>query len=343
MKVSSTRSRRITFWILATILCIPYAGVNALAQYTQTNLVTNTLDPKLVNAWGLAYGVSSPFWVGDERTGKSTVYDASGSIVPLVVSIPAATTGAKGTPTGVVANATSGFVISQNGTSGPAAFIFDTLDGTISGWNSSVNAGNAVIVINNHATANYTGLAIATTSTGSTFLYAANSAQNRIEVYNSSFKLVKTFTDASLTGFTVYGVQTIKNKLYVTFNGAPGTGAVDVFSFSGTLLQKLTSNGSSGPLNGPWGVALAPSTFGVLSGALLVGNVSNGRINAFNPVTGAFRGPLKDTTGKIISNPGLWALEFGGGGGSSSNGNTNQLFLTAGGGAYATGVFAVIQ
>lgn len=343
MKVSPTKSRSVIFWILATTLCIPYAGIQALAQYTQTNLVTNTLDPNLVNAWGLAYGGSSPFWVSDERTGKSTVYDANGSIVPLVVAIPGATTGVKGTPTGIVANATSGFVISQNGTSGPAAFIFDTLDGTISGWNSLVNAGNAVIAINNHASANYTGLAIATTSTGNTFLYAANSAKNRIEVYNSSFKLVKTFTDSTLTGFSVYGVQTIKSRLYVTFNGAAGTGAVDVFSLSGTLLQKLTSNGSPGPLNGPWGVALAPSTFGALSGALLVGNVNNGRINAFNPVTGAFRGTVKDKTGKIISNPGLWALQFGGGGGSSSNGNTNQLFLTAGGGGYSTGLFAVIQ
>jgi uncharacterized protein (TIGR03118 family) len=336
-----TTPRRPAFWMLLTILSISTAGSNALAQFTQTNLVTNVQDPNLVNAWGLAYGAGSPFWVSDEGTGKSTVYDASGTIVSLVVTIPAATSGPKGTPTGIVANPTSGFVIAQSGTSGAAAFIFDTMDGTISGWNPSVNAGSAVIAVNNHATANYTGLAIATLA-GKSFLYAANNAKNQIEVYNSSFKLVKTFTDASLTGFSVYGVQAIKNNLYVTFSGTAG-GAVDVFSLSGTLVKTVTSNGSGGPLNAPWGVALAPSDFGVFSGALLVGNVGNGHINAFNLSTGKFKGAVKDTTGAVIVNPGLWALQFGGGGGSSSNGNTNQLFLTAGGGGYSTGVFAVIQ
>src|SRR5271170_1771673 len=133
-----TTPRRPAFWMLLTILSISTAGSNALAQFTQTNLVTNVQDPNLVNAWGLAYGAGSPFWVSDEGTGKSTVYDASGTIVSLVVTIPAA----------------------QSGPSGAAAFIFDTMDGTISGWNPSVNAGSAVIAVNNHATANYTGLAI---------------------------------------------------------------------------------------------------------------------------------------------------------------------------------------
>jgi len=342
MKASPVKAKCIVLWILAITFFIPNASISALAQYSQTNLVTNTADSSLVNAWGLAYGSTSPFWIADERTGKSTVYDADGTIVSLTVTIPGATTTAKGTPTGIVANPTGGFLITQNGVSGAAEFIFDTIDGTISGWNSSVNAGSAVIVINNHATANYTGLAIATTSAGKTFLYAANSAKNQIEVYDSTFKLVKTFTDPSLTGFSVYGVQTIKTKLFVTFKGAAG-GAVDVFSFSGALLQKLTSNGSTGPLNMPWGLALAPSTFKALSGSLLVGNVGDGKINAFNPTTGVFKGAVKDTTGKVIANRGLWALEFGGGGGSSSNGTTNQLFITAGGGAYATGLFAVIQ
>jgi hypothetical protein len=232
-----TTPRRPAFWMLLTILSISTAGSNALAQFTQTNLVTNVQDPNLVNAWGLAYGAGSPFWVSDEGTGKSTVYDASGTIVSLVVTIPAATSGPKGTPTGIVANPTSGFVIAQSGTSGAAAFIFDTMDGTISGWNPSVNAGSAVIAVNNHATANYTGLAIATLA-GKSFLYAANNAKNQIEVYNSSFKLVKTFADASLTGFSVYGVQAIKNNLYVTFSGTAG-GAVDVFSLSGTLVKTV--------------------------------------------------------------------------------------------------------
>lgn len=336
------RSTSVALWILATILCIVAASTGVFAQYTQTNLVTSTQDPNLINAWGLAYSSSGPFWVADEGSGKSTVYDANGTIVSLVVTIPPGTNRPKGTPTGIVANGTTGFVISQNGTSAPAAFIFDTLDGTISGWNPSVNAGSAVIVINNNATATYTGLAIATTAGGKTFLYAANSLKNQIEVYDSTFKLVKTFTDSSLTGLSVYGAQVIKGKLFVTFSGTTG-GAVDVFSLSGTLLQKLTSNGTTGPLKTPWGLALAPSNFGVLSNTLLVGNVGNGRINAFSPSTGKLVGTVKDKTGKVIVNGGLWALQFGGGGGGSSNGNTNQLFITAGGGGYATGVLAVIQ
>jgi len=315
------------------------AVANAHAQYTQTNLVTTSQDPNLANAWGLAYGVGGPFWVSDEQSGKSTVYDASGTIISEVVSIPAAR-GSKGSPSGIVANASTGFVISEGGVSAPASFIFATLDGTISGWNSSVDPKNAVIAVNNSTTSSYSGLAIATVS-GTTLLYAANSAKNQIEIYNNKFKLVKTFTDSSLTGMSVYGVQTIKGKIFVTFNGAGG--AVDIFSPAGTLVKKLTSNPSGGTLNSPWGLALAPNNFGVMSNALLVGNVSDGHINAFNASTGALIGPLKDTAGKIIANPGLWGLQFGGGTGNSGNGNTNQLFLTAGTGGYTTGLFAVIQ
>jgi uncharacterized protein (TIGR03118 family) len=336
--------RPITLWILATVICfILIFAADAQAQYTQTNLVTNTQDPNLLNAWGLAYSSTSPFWVSNERTGTSTVYDANGTIVSLVVTVPpGASGGKKGTPAGIVANPTSGFVISQNGTSGPATFIFSTLDGTISGWNSSVNATNAVIAVNNSTTANYPGLAILTNSAGTPFLYAANMAKNQIEVYNSSFKLVKTFTDSSLTGLSVYGIQAIKGSIYVTFSGKTGA-AVDIFTSSGTKVKTLTSNTTSGPLQNPWGLALAPSNFKILSGSLLVGNVTNGEINAFNPSTGAFTGVLKNTSGTAIANPGLWGMQFGGGTGSSGNGNTNQLFITAGGGNYSTGVFAVIQ
>jgi len=331
---------RVLCSILFTTLTLFLVVVTCQAQYTQTNLVTTTQDPNLKNAWGLAYAPTSPFWVSDENSGKSTVYDADGTIGSLVVSVPAGTSG-RGSPTGIVANSTSGFVVTQNGVSGPAAFIFATFDGTISGWNSSVNATNAVIAVNNSGTANYTGLAIATTTTGTTLLYAANSAKNQIEVYNDKFKLVKTFGDTSLTGLTVYGVQVIKGVLFVTFNGTGG--AVDIFNLTGKLVKKLTSNGVGGPLNSPWGLALAPKNFGVMSGALLVGNVNDGKINAFNLSTGALKGPLMDTNGKVIANPGLWGLQFGGGTGSTGNGNTNQLFLTAGTGGYATGLFAVIQ
>ena len=311
-------------------------GTQAMAQYTLQSLVTTAQDSHLKNAWGMAYLPGNPFWIADEASGFSTVYDANGTIVPLVVTIPPAATGA-GTPTGLVANSTTGFVVTQNGKSGPAAFIFDTLDGTISGWNSTVNNGAAVIAVNNAGKANYTGLAIGTAGT-QTLLYAANQSTNRIEIYNSSFKLLKTFTDTKLTGLTVYGVAVVKGFVVVTFSGAT-TGAVDVFSASGTLLKTLVPPTST--LKGPWGIALAPANFDTLSNTLLIGNVDDGTINGFSTKTGALVGTVKDKNGSVISIPGLWAIEFGGG--SSANGNTNQLFFAAGTGFYSTGEFGVIN
>lgn len=311
-------------------------GERALAQYTLTSLVTTTKDPNLKNAWGMAYLPGEPFWVSDEVTGVSTIYDANGAIVSLVVAVPSATTGT-GTPTGVVGNTTSGFVVTQNGVSGPAAFIFDTIDGTISGWNSTVNANSAVIAVNNHATANYTGLAIGRSGT-QTFLFAANSAKNQIEVYNSSFKLVKTFTDANLSGLRVYGVSVLRGQVYVTFSG-PTTGAVDIFTTAGKFVKTLVP--PAAVLKGPWGLAIAPANFDTLSGTLLVGNVDNGQIHGFNLTTGKLVGAIRDKTNKVIVIPGLWALLFGGG--TTTNGKGNQLFFAAGTGGYATGEFGVIN
>ncbi len=322
--------------LLLLLAVVGLYGDHALAQYTLTSLVTTTQDPHLKNGWGLAYLPGGPFWVSDEVTGLSTVYGASGTIIPLVVTVPSGTTGV-GTPTGIAANSTTGFVVTQNGVSGPAAFIFDTLDGTISGWNSSVNASTAVLAVNNSGKANYTGLAIATVG-AQTVLYAANQAKNQIEIYNSSFKLVKTFTDAKLTGLTVYGVSVIKGVVVVTFSGAT-TGAVDVFTPAGVLVKTLIPPTSV--LQGPWGLALAPSNFDTLSGTLLVGNVNDGKINGFNPSTGKLVGTVKDKSNNVISIPGLWALEFGGG--SANNGNTDQLFFAAGTAGYSTGEFGVIN
>lgn len=322
--------------LLLLIAAVVLYSSQALAQYTLTSLVTTTQDPHLKNGWGMAYLPTGPFWISDEATGLSTVYDANGTIVPLVVTVPSGTTG-QGTPTGMVANSTTGFVITQNGKSGPAAFIFNTLDGTISGWNSSVNNASAVIAVNNSGKANYTGLAIGTAGT-QTLLYAANQATNQIEVYNSSFKLLKTFTDTKLTGLTVYGVSVIKGFVIVTFSGST-TGAVDVFTSSGSLVKTLIPPTST--LKGPWGLALAPANFDTLSNTLLVGNVDDGTINGFSTKTGALVGTVKDKSGNVIAIPGLWAIEFGGG--SASNGNTNQLFFAAGTSGYATGEFGVIN
>jgi uncharacterized protein (TIGR03118 family) len=336
MTARPTLNSSVRILLLLLIAAVVLQGDRAHAQYTLTSLVTTTQDPHLKNGWGIAYLPGAPFWVSDEATGLSTVYGTDGTIIPLVVTVPSATSGV-GSPTGIAANPTTGFVVTQNGVSGPAAFIFDTLDGTISGWNSSVNATSAVIAVNNSGKANYTGLAIATVGT-QTVLYAANEAKNQIEIYNSSFKLLKTFTDAKLTGLTVYGVAFIKGFVVVTFSGVT-TGAVDVFTPSGSLVKTLVPPTSV--LKGPWGLALAPSNFDTLSGTLLVGNVDDGRINGFSTTTGKLIGTVKDKSNKVISIPGLWGLEFGGG--SSANGNTNQLFFAAGTAGYSTGEFGVIN
>lgn len=322
-------------FLLLTAAAMVFCGAWAQAQFTLTSLVTTTKDSHLKNAWGMAYVPGGPFWISDEDTGVSTIYDANGTIASLIVTVPSATTG-KGTPTGIVENSTSGFVVTQNGKSGAAAFIFDTLDGTISGWSPNVDAHAAVIAVDNHATANYTGLAIGKSGT-QTFLFAANSATNQIEVYNSTFKLVTKFTDTKLSGLKVYGVSVLKNQVYVTFSGST-TGAVDIFTTTGKFVKTIIAPTST--LRGPWGLAIAPISFDTLSGSLLVGNVDDGKIHGFNLTTGKLIGTIKDKTGKVISIPGLWALLFGGG--TTTNGKANQLFFAAGTGGYATGEFGVI-
>ena len=193
------------------------------------------------------------------------------------------------TSTGQVANSTTDFVVSQGGKSGAAAFIFASFEpGTISGWNPSVNPNAAVVVVN--ASAWYTGLAMGVNN-GSNFLFGADNLNNKVDIYDGTFKLVGKFTDSTLTGLAVYGVQNINGKLYVTFADSAFTkGAVDVVSTSGKLIKRLTKDAH---LKAPWGVALAPKNFGPASNALLVGNVSDGRINVFNAKTGKFMTQLQ--------------------------------------------------
>lgn len=321
--------------------------------YQQTNLVSNVpneapvTDPNLDNAWGLAAGPNTPWWVADNDTGVSTLYNGKGQVIPLVVTVPApadSPASQASTPTGVVFNGTSGFVVSQNGVSGPGLFIFDTEDGTISGWNPQVNRTQAILTVDHSRGgqgAVYKGLAIATNDDG-TFLFATNFRAGTIEEYDSTFHLVRSFTDPVLARvcpffkqcFAPFGIQTIGDKLYVTFAlqdaqkandvAGRGLGIVDVFSTEGQLLRRLAVGGS---LNAPWGLALAPANFGRFSNDLLVGNFGDGHINVFDPETGEHLGQLRSQNGRPIVIGGLWALEFGTGGVS---GATNQLFFTDG-------------
>lgn len=343
---------------LGCILLLAWLAMPVVAQYRVVSLVGNEkdlghfipppehIDHHLANGWGLAHLPMSPFWVSDELTGFSTLYMANGTIVTqLVVTIPKAPSDPlpPGSPTGIVANPTKGFVVSKGGKSGPAPFIFATLDGTISGWNPTVDPANAVIAVDNSMRgAAYTGLAI--TKSGA-YIYAANAAGDDIEVYDSKFNLVTAFSDPNIPRpFGVYGVAVIGDDVYVTyapvFPGKPGAGFVDVFDLNGQLDRTLISASPGGPLNIPWAVTVAPGDFGKFSHALLVGNVQSGRISAFNQETGDFLGDLSHPDGKPIEIPGLWALSFGGG--TAANGKTNELFFTAGPDTYYGGVFGKI-
>ena len=318
------------------------ASAVAAPHYINTALVKNTgtgkhIDPQMINPWGLAYGPGNPFWLSDAGSGLSTLYDGTGVKQSLVVNIPTASGAGLGSPTGIVYNGSSEFQI-DNWTS---AFIFDTLDGTISGW-SHFDPNNALIGVNNSSThASYTGLAITSKPSGN-FIFAADFANNKVDIYNGTFKFIKSFTDTKLpAGFAPFGIQDIGGQLYVAFaatNGGAG-GYVDIFKEDGTFVKTLISGA---PLNQPWGFAVAPSNFGPLSGTLLVSNNTNtGTINGFNLTTGALVGTVVNALGKPYSINQLWGIEFGGG--SAANGATNQLFYTAGPKNNANGLFGVIS
>jgi uncharacterized protein (TIGR03118 family) len=333
--VSQNRSRRTLAFLASVVVVLGLIPVTANAQYAITNLVSDQKgkakhqDTSLKNAWGMSFFPGSPFWISDNDTGLSTFYDGKGNKAGQITVVPAVT--------GQVANSTNDFVVTQGSNSGPAAFIFASYDpGTISGWNPTVNPGAAIVVV--HTFSWYTGLAMGV-SNGANFLFGADNLNNKVDIYDGTFKLVGSFTDSKLTGLKVYNVQNINGKLYVTFSqGFTGPGAVDIFDTTGKLIKTLTK---SAHLNGPWGLALAPKNFGPASKALLVGNLGDGRINAFNAKTGKFITQLKDTKGKVISINELWALAFGQGGGM--NGQPNQLFFTAGPNQYADGLFGVIN
>jgi len=354
----------------------------AAAQYTRTDLVTNSgaggtvQDFHLINGWGLVSTSTSPFWVSDNGTGFSTLYaisNAGGTVTAtpsgLVVSVPSVA-GGPGTPTGIVATelpaGSQAFTVSGvNPVTGKQAsassiFIFATLDGTIKGWTpvvdgiSATGASTATLAADrSSAGATYTGLAIPTNN-GQPFLYAADDGQNRrIDVFDSNFKLVESnpeaFVDSKIPKkFAPYGIQTITDAdgietIWVTYTALDKSqgGFVDSFTPAGVL---KTHFAVSGPLHSPWGVALAPSDFGPMSNALLItNNTPHGRINAFDPKSGAFLGPLRDQSGKAIEIDDVWAIQFGQGGPAGANGNPNQLFFTAGNNNYGNGTFGVIK
>ncbi len=280
-----------------------------------------------------------------------------------MVTIPTPTGVKTAAPTGNVFNSTVDFVISKNGKSFASQFIFATEDGTISGWNPSVDSTHAILEVDRSAVSQggftgavYKGLALAT-SNSKNFIYATNFRFGQVEQFDADFKPGITFTDPALASdcpiagppaqcFAPFGIQSINDQLYVTFAlqdaahhddvGGLGNGFVDVFDPNGTLIRRFASNGT---LNSPWGLALAPANFGQFSNDVLVGNFGDGRINAFDPVTGAFLDQLRDGNGNVIAINGLWGLAFGNGGVA---GPTNTLFFAAGFNDEADGLFGTI-
>jgi uncharacterized protein (TIGR03118 family) len=326
------------------------------AGYQQMNLVgfqpgmAHYTDPQL-NGWGLAFAPTGPFWVADTATGVSTVYNHQGQPQSLVVTIPG------GLPTGIVYNPSSDFLISKNGQTAPALFIFDTIGGTISGWNPAVDPTNAVVMVDNSKEpipAAYFGIVIAQNSQGHNVLYAADANNDRIDMFDGGLNSLGSFADPSvatqLPGYVAYQVENVNNQLFVTyvsFGAAPFGGVVDVFDTAGNLLTPnhfAINQPGAGPLYNPWGITQAPANFGVFSNDILIGNVENGKINAFDPNTGAFLGTMTQPDGTPIVIPGLWDLAFGAG--SPANGKTNELFFTAGPNAVnfaGNGLFGVIH
>jgi uncharacterized protein (TIGR03118 family) len=322
--------------------------------FTQTNLVSDGLvpaahiDPNLINPWGVAYSSASPFWVSDNGTGVSTLYDGTGIPQPLVVTIatPPGQNPGTAAPTGQVFNTNTepnSFAVTEGSNTATSRFIFATEDGTISGWNPAVDPTNSILAVDNSTNpdagadgqgAVYKGLTIGDDN-GQTLLYAANFRHGTVDVFDDKFNQVNSFTDPSLPGgYAPFNVQVLDGKLFVTYaqqdaakhDDVAGAhqGFVDEFDLTGNLLTRVASGG---PLDSPWGLAIAPSSFGAFAGDLLVGNFGDGTINAFDPKTDAFMGKMLGPDGKPIVIGDLWELIPGNGAGA---GDQSAIYFTAG-------------
>jgi uncharacterized protein (TIGR03118 family) len=303
-------------------------------------------DASLVNGWGLSAGPTTPWWASDNATNLSTLYSGTGAKAPLTVSVP-------GSPTGTVFNGSAtDFVVSQNGLSGAARFLFSTESGTILGWTPSVDGTVAVVGADRSSGgAVYKGLAIANDR-----LYATDFHNGRVDVFDSSFKLISTaggFKDAKIAkGFAPFGIQTLNGNIFVTYAKqdaarhddvpVPGQAYVDEFTPDGQLVARVVNSGKrNAPLNAPWGLALAPADFNIFGGDLLVGNFGNGRISAYTKrgSTWLYKGQLRLGAGTPIAIGGLWAIAFGNG---SAAGPTNTLYFLAGPSEERHGLFGSI-
>ena len=295
-------------------------------------------DPHLVNPWGIAASATSPFWIGNNGTGTSTIYSTNGTPSSLVVTIPSPTMPTGGAVSGVISNSTTSFTVTSGSTTKAASFIFCTEDGTISGWSSTVNATNAIIAVNQSASgAVFKGCVLGGTA-AAPVLYVTDFHNGVVDMFDGTFTPIvnKTaFVDASIpAGYAPFGISILGSNVYVAYAkqdaakhddvAGAGNGYIDVFNASGTLMTRFVSQGV---LNSPWAMVIAPATFGQFGGDLLVGNFGDGAINAFDPQKGTPLGALQDNTGKALPITGLWGLMFGNGG---NGGDPATLYFTSG-------------
>ncbi len=369
MSRPATATRRVRAALFATAfaaaLSYSTAALSAAQPVNQINLVTddpgflvnqgftpaNTVDPNLVNPWGMSFSPTSPFWVSNQGTGTSTLYTGNGTpfppATPLVVTIPGSASGPSG-PTGQAFNSTSSFLLSNNA---PATFLFANLNGTISGWNGGLTPiTSAQVVAGIPGGAVYTGLALGSVGADN-FIYAANHSGG-IDVFNQSFApvtLAGSFTDPNLPAdLSPFNIANIGGHLYITYaqigpdaDEAPlGSGVVDIFNTDGTFLSRFVTGDLSNNVSSPWGITVAPAGFGIFGNAFLIGNFSdeNGFINAFSS-DGTYLGML--TSGSDPFNmPYLWSIAFRTGG---PNVDPNALYFTAGIGDEEHGLFGELQ
>jgi uncharacterized protein (TIGR03118 family) len=310
-------------------------GDHGRGSYVETPVVSDqpgvapVTDPNLVNPWGISFGPSTPLWVSDNGTSRSTLYSTN----PIPVQQPLVVTTQPG-PTGTVFNDTSEFALPDGSAS---QFLFASLSGELSAW----GGGTETTTTASAPGAVFTGLALAHTDQGPR-LYAADAASTNVLVYNGTWQRDGTLTDPNLpAGLTTYNVAVIGEKVYVSYAPPPGVestvkGVIDVFDFDGRLERRFATGGV---LDGPWGMVLAPHRWGRFADALLVGNEDGGQINAFDPHSGHFLGTVEDAQGQQIGADGLWGMAFGNG----VIGTPNDLVISIGTDQYTHGLIALVH